>query len=327
MKAVRIHQFGGPEVLMLEDNLPIPVPGPGQVLIKVAVVGVNYSDPLHYGGNVPPGISVPVLPATPGFEVAGVIEQLGPGVSTLTVGTRVAASLEDGGYAEYALAPVPTVTPLPDDIDFAAATTLLIQGMTAYELVVKAAQVQAGERVLISPAAGGVGSLAVQLAKIAGAQVIALAGSQEKLDLLHSIGADFAFDYTRPDWVQNVMQATAGQGVNVLLDGVGGETAMQGMLCVGKLGRILFFGMASNRPMPPLNLLLLNSKELNIVGFGGPLNHPERIDEARQALIKYIQSKQLRPVIGQTFTLEEAATAQRALLQRQTVGKTVLNVN
>ncbi|MBA2681971.1 MAG: NADPH:quinone oxidoreductase family protein [Ktedonobacteraceae bacterium] len=326
MKAVRIHQFGGPEVLVLED-LPIPVPGPGQVLIKVAVAGVNYSDPLHYGGQVPPDIPVPVLPATPGFEVAGVIEQLGPEVSTPAVGMRVAASLEDGGYAEYAQAPVPTVTPLPDDIDFATVTTLLIQGMTAYELVVKAAQVQAGERVLIAPAAGGVGSLAVHLAKIAGAQVIGLAGSQEKLDLLQSIGVDFAFDYTRPDWVQNVLQATAGQGVNVLLDSVGGETAMQGMLCVGKLGRILFFGLASNRPMPPLNLLLLNSKEQQIVGFGGPLNHPERIHEARQALIKYIQSKQLRPIIGQTFALEEAATAQRALLQRLTVGKMVLSVS
>jgi NADPH2:quinone reductase len=313
-------------MLTLED-VPIPVPGPGQVLIKVAVAGVNYGDPLHYSGEVPPGMPVPILPATPGFEVAGVIEQVGPGVSTLAVGTRVAASLIDGGYAEYALAPVPTVTPLPDNIDFATATTLLIQGMTAYELVVKAAQVQAGERVLIAPAAGGVGSLAMQLAKIAGAQVIGLAGSQEKIDRLRSIGADFAFDYTHPDWVQHVLQATAGQGVNVMLDGVGGEIAMQAMLCVGKLGRILFFGLASNRPMPPLNLLLLNSKEQQIVGFGGPLNHPERINEARQTLIKYIRSQQLRPIIGQTFALEEAATAQRALLQRKTVGKTVLGVS
>ena len=209
MKAIEVAAFGGPEELKLVDK-PRPEPGPGQVLIEVKAAGINFADLLAREGKYPPG---PKPPFTPGMEAAGVVAALGEGVTAPAVGTRVMSFISAGGYAEYALAEAAQAVPLPDALDFAPATALLVQGLTAYFLLKRAAELKPGQSVLVNAAAGGVGSLAVQLAKLFGAgTVLGTASTPEKRELVKSLGADEAIDYTQPGWADAVKAATGGTG-------------------------------------------------------------------------------------------------------------------
>ena len=326
MHTIRIHQPGGPEVLQL-DELPTPAPGPGELLIKVAVAGVNYAD-LGMRAGMRFGPHQIDLPFTPGFEVAGTIAELGPGVDAPAIGARVVAVLDAGGYAEYAVATPDKLMIIPDGIDFITALTVfLVQGLTAYGVLHDAARIQPGESVLIQAAAGGVGSLAVQLARLAGARpVIAAAGSAGKRELALQLGAHHAIDYTRADWGGEVRALTGGRGVDVVLESVGGQVGAQSFQALAPLGRFIMFGASSGPIMPPLDLMQLNVLGQTVTGFGGPWIRPGAAARARAALAEYLAQDQLTIVRGASFPLAEAAAAHRAIAERGTTGKVILLV-
>lgn len=326
MQAIRIHHPGGPEVLEL-DTVPIPTPGAGQVLIKVAAAGVNYADTGMRAGMMF-GPHQTEFPFTPGFEVAGTVAALGPGVTTPAEGTRVVAVLDAGGYAEYAVADAARVLEVPAGVDFnTALTVFLVQGLTAYGVLHDAAKIQPGESVLVQAAAGGVGSLAVQLARLAGARpVIGAASSPAKRELVLRLGADHAIDYTRPGWVEQLRELTQGRGVDVVLESVGGEVGAQSFRALAPLGRFVMFGAASGPFRPPLDLMQLNVGGQSLVGYGGPWLRPGAAARGRAALAEYLERDQLQIVRSATFTLANAADAHRAIAERSTTGKVLLEV-
>lgn len=322
MKAIQMHATGSPEVLQIGE-LPIPSAGTGQLLIRVVVAGVNYAD---IGMRMGMFHGPQSLPVTPGFEVAGTVAAVGAEVVGFTEGQRVAAVLDAGGYAEYAVADAQRAFALPDDITFVDATALCIQGPTAHGVLYDAGQFTAGDAVLVQAAAGGVGSLAVQLAKLGGARtVIGTASTTEKRDLATSLGANTAIDYTQANWVDAVRAATDGRGVNVLLESVGGAVGAQAYGTLAPLGRIVIFGAASGRPASP-DMMQMNMLGLRISGFGGPWLRLGRAEAARAAMIAQIQAGKLRIVHGPSFALADAAPAQNAITSRESTGKVTLHI-
>ena len=326
MKAVRVHEPGGPEVMGLEE-IAVPVPGAGEVLVKVEVAGVNYADTGVRRGMAF-GPHQATFPITPGFEVAGSVAALGRGVEGVAEGARVVAVLEAGGYAEYAVAPANMVVEVAEGVDLGSATAaLLVQGITAYGILHDAARFRAGESVLVQAAAGGVGSLAVQLARLAGAgTIVGTAGSAEKRELALSLGADQVVDYGRGGWTDEVFEATGGRGVDVVLESVGGEAGSSAFACLAPLGRMVMFGAASGRPMPPPDLMQMNVKGLGLSGFGGPWIRSGRAEAARAEISHHLQRGDLRPVLSSSFLLANAAEAHRAVEGRVTAGKVTLLV-
>jgi NADPH2:quinone reductase len=247
MKAILIKSFGGPSVLQLVD-VATPAPGAREVLIRVGAAGVNFADTMQRSGVYP----LPtLLPAVMGGEVAGTVAAIGEEVEHLRPGDRVAA-FTGGGYAEYALAPAGQVFTLPAGLDFPVATALLVQGLTAQRLV---NSVPFGS-VLIHAAAGGVGSLAVQLARRKGARVIGLASGPEKRAWLEKLGADAVVDYTREQWTEKVLAATGGAGVDLVLETTGGSAGTRNVACLAPGGTMIVFGATSGQPT------LINAQEL-----------------------------------------------------------------
>lgn len=286
MKAIRIHETGGPEVMHLED-VEIPIPGQGEVLIKVAAAGVNYADLAQRRGAY---LTRTHTPMTMGFEAAGTIEALGPDTSAPPVGTRVMAFVE-GGYAEYAIAGASNIIPIPDNLDFTHAAAFAVQGLTAYQTLRESGRLQRGESVLVQAAAGGVGTLAVQLARLMGAgKVIGTASNEQKLDLVRRLGADAAINYTQDGWGEQVKKASGGRA--------------------------------------QFSAVQLMYKNLSVVGYWltAWMSRPDRIAAAAQELMQYLATGNLQIIVGQTFPLAEAAEAHRAIAQRRTTGKVVLLV-
>ncbi len=323
MKAIMMHEPGDPDVLKLEDATS-PEPEPGDVLIKVELAGVNYADTgMRRGMFHGPGAAA--MPITPGFEVSGTIAELGEDVEGFEENARVVAVLETGGYAEYAVAPVNSVVKVPEGVDYLQATALLVQGITAYGVLHDSARVQPGESVLVQAAAGGVGTLAVQLAKLAGAEtVLGTASTPEKRDLAESLGADQTMDYTQDGWVEEVLEATGGQGVDVVLESVGGEIGSQAYGCLAPLGRLVTFGAAAGEGMAPPDMWRLNMQGQTVSGYGGPWIRPGAADKAREEISDYLRLGELQVVEGPSFKLEAAAEAHRAVEGRATVGKVAL---
>ena len=311
-------------MLRLEE-VETPKPGAGEVLIRVEVAGVNYADAGVRRGMMG-GPHRATFPFTPGFEVAGTVVALGEGVALVEEGARVAAVLDSGGYAEYAVAKAGSVVKVPDGVDYAAATAaLLVQGLTAYGVLHDSARLEAGESALVQAAAGGVGSLAVQFAKLAGAHpVVGTAGSNEKRELITTLGADHAIDYTREDWVERVLEATGGEGVDIVLESVGGEVGAKAYDCLAPLGRLVTFGAASGEGLRPPDMWQLNLKGQTVSGYGGPWLRPGAAAAAREAISGYLRDGKLRIVNGGSFPLAEAASAHRAIEGRATTGKVLL---
>src|SRR3954452_7695411 len=246
MNAIRMHETGGVDVLRVEQ-VDTPAPGEGEVLIRVAVAGVNYTDVMARQGVYLSRERAPELPAVLGTEVAGVVTATGPGVPGELVGRRVIAFVH-GGYAEYAVAREDLLSELPANLDFAVAVSFLVQGVTAWQLLRDCGRLEAGQSVLVHSAAGGVGTLAGQLARTLGAAtVIATAGNPEKCALALELGADVALDYSEGDWPERVLEATGGRGVNVVLDAVGGEIGELSLGCLAPFGRLVVYGVASKR--------------------------------------------------------------------------------
>ncbi len=323
MKAIRINETGDPDVMHLEE-IERPVPKRGQVLIKIAAAGINYADLAQRQGQY---LTPTHVPMTMGFEAAGTVEQLGPDVTSPAVGTRVAAFVT-GAYAEYAVGVAATAVPIPDELDFNRAAALLVQGVTAYQLLHDSAQLQPGESVLVHAAVGGVGTLAVQLARLLGAgTVIGTASSEDKLDLARRLGANLGINYTDDSWPRQVREAIGGHGADVILEMVGGENIERNLQCLAPFVRMVVFGAASGQPstIAPTRLM---AKNQTITGYWltAWMSRPERVAHAIQQLLGYIAQRQLEVIVGETFPLARAVDAHRAIADRRTLGKVVLVV-
>ncbi len=316
MRAVQVTEFGGPEVLTPVD-LPDPVAGPGEVLIDVERVGVNYAD-THQAENS--YLAPAKLPLVPGGEVVGRTPD----------GKRVVALLNSGGgYAEKAAAPEVTTFPVPDGIDDLTALSMLVQGVTAWVLLRKNAHLEPGESVVVHAAAGGVGTIAVQLAKAWGAgRVIATASNDEKRALALELGADVAVDSRAEDMTATLLEANGGRRVDVVLDMVGGKTTDQSIAALAAFGRLAFYGMAGRESPKPLDLRNILGHSTTVSGMWLP--HVFRLPgnvfgTALTELFDLVLAGNLRAIPGGEYALTNARGAHEALRSRGTVGKLLLD--
>jgi len=315
MRAVLIDEWGGPEVLQLVDDQPEPEPGPGQRRIHVTTAGVNFAD-THARENA--YIAKYELPLVPGTEVAG----------TLDDGTRVVAMPHHGGYAEVAIADEQSIFPLPDGLGDHEALALLVQGLTAWHVYRTAAQLREGETVVVHSAAGGTGSLAVQLAKPMGAgRVIASASSPEKRDLVAQLGADAVIDSAPEDMTQRLLEANEGRPVDVVFDMAGGPVFDQSAEALAPFGRIVVYGIAS-REQNDLRTGRLMRKSRGVVGFWlmHCLERPETMmREPLRDLFERAARGEITPQLGNVYALTDVRTAHQDLVGRRTTGKLVLD--
>ncbi len=327
MRAIQMARFGGPEVLE-SVNQETPVPGPGELLVRVRVAGVNLSDTLMRQDRY---AITPALPSVLGTEAAGDVAAIGPGVAGWKLGDRVAAPLFAagsmfGGYAEYAVIPADYATALPDGIGYEVANALMVQGLTALYLTQQVNP--AGKSVLISAAAGGVGSLLVQLARRAGArQVIAAASSEAKLAFARSLGADAGVNYSSAAWVDAVRGATEGQGPDIIYESVGGPVTMQALAALAPHGNLVIYGALNIQrfQLGVPELLGLIFRNQSLTGFATtPLLTAERVRTGLTELFEMVRSGQLSVTVGGAYPLSQAAEAHRALEGRGTTGKIVL---
>ncbi len=314
MRAIQMTEFGGPEVLQLAE-LPKPEPGPGEVLIRVTRAGLNFAD-THTRTNS--YVRKATLPLIPGGEVAGVREDSGQ---------RVVALVGDGGYAEYAVAPRELVYPIPEELDDGAALAIIIQGLTAWHLYRTAARVGEGESVVVHSAAGGVGSLAVQLGRPLGAgRVIATASSADKRALALELGADVAIDAAPEGLTERLLEANDGREVDVVFEMAGGAVFDASYAALAPFGRIVVCGIASQQPNEVSTGSLLRHSR-SVVGFYlfHCLQRPGMFSDALFELFARAERGELRTVIGGTYPLERAAQAHIDLRERRTTGKLLLD--
>ncbi len=321
MKAIVFSELGGPEVLSLAE-VPKPAVQPGMVLVKVHAIGVNFADTLFRQGLYS---VVPKLPDTPGLEAAGVIEAVGDGVTSLRAGMRVAA-FASKTYAEYCLATPNQVVALPDGVTFADGAAFLIQGLTAYHLLHTADATGPGRTVLVHSAAGGVGILAVQLAKVAGARVLATVSSDAKADLVKAHGADAIINYAREKFADEALKLTDNRGVDLILDAVGKPTLTEGLRCLAPFGHLILYGRAGGAP-DPLGLFTLFPKSLKVSAFSLPTvirALPDKFRESADRCFALMREGRLQMHIGRTFPLAQAPDAHRYIQSRESTGKLII---
>jgi NADPH2:quinone reductase len=316
MRAIVQREQGPPHVLRCE-LVPAPEPGPGQVVVEVEIANITFIETQLRAGLAPNPALLPVLPAIPGNGVGGVVRSLGPGVDRVLLGLRVVTSTGGrGGYAEQAVAEAETLVAIPASLTTATAVALLADGRTALGLM-RTAAVASGETVLVESAAGGVGTLLVQLAHAAGARVVATASSPDKLALAGELGADVLADHTAPRWAESL------EPIDVVFDGVGGEIAAAAFELVRPGGRFLSFGLASGA-FARIDEQLAAAHDVALVRGARPT--PAESAELTRAALMLAAQGRLRPVVGQTFPLERAAEAHAAMESRTTLGKTLLIV-
>ncbi|HEV8066123.1 MAG TPA: NADPH:quinone oxidoreductase family protein [Planctomycetaceae bacterium] len=324
MKAVVCRAFGPPESLTLED-VPDPQPAEGQVLIDVYAAGLNFPDVLQIAGKYQ---FQPPFPFTPGAEVAGVVAEVGPGVVGVKKGDRVMGMTGIGGMAERAVAAADSVNSIPEGMDFAQASGFELVYGTSYYALKQRGQLKSGETLLVLGASGGVGLAAVEIGKAFGARVIAAAGSDEKLQVAKSHGADVLVNYSEASLKDQIKELTGGKGADVIYDPVGGELFDQATRSINWNGRLLVVGFASGTiPKFPVNLALL--KGCQIVGvFWGDFKRrePENYRQNVRELCDLFKAGKLKPLVSREFPLAEYAAALTMFVNRQAVGKIVLRV-
>lgn len=322
MRAMVVSEWCEPKELRLVE-LPDPVAGPGQVAIDVRAISCNFFDILMVQGRYQVR---PPFPFSPGGEVAGVVRAVGPGVDSVRAGDRVFAMLAWGGYATIALAPAAGATAMPAGMPFEHGAGFGIVYLTSYLGLVHRARLQPGETLLVHAAAGGVGLTAVQIGRALGARVLATAGSERKLAIAREHGAEAAFDYRSPEWVERVKEATGGRGADVVYDPVGGEVFDLSAKCIAFGGRLLVIGFASGRvPSVQTSRLLLKNFSVVGMGLGGfQRQAPRLVAEATRALLDLYERGAIRPVVSATFPLSEAAAALDEIASRRSVGKVLL---
>lgn len=338
MRQAWIRRLGGPEVLEIREAAD-PEPRDGEVRIRVAAAGVNFADVLIRIGIYP---DAPPLPAVIGYEVSGIVDRVGPGVEDFGEGTRVAAFTPNyGGYSDTVVVPAGEVVRIPDDVDLHKAAAVPVNYVTAWLMLIHAASLQPGERVLIHSVAGGVGQAALQICRWRGARVIGTA-SQGKHESLRGLGVESCIDSSLAAFAPEVMRLTDGQGVDIALDGVGGGSFAQSYRCLAPLGRLCVFGVSAMVPgarrslaavakgwlaMPRFNPLSLLQDNKAVLGFSmGRLRHKAglRIAALKEILL-LVGNGTFEPVIDSTFPLERAGEAHERLQSRGTFGKVLLS--
>ena len=322
MKAVRVHQNGGPEALRYED-VDIPVPGAGEVLVRHAAIGLNFLDVYYRSGLYPPPNG---LPLTPGGEAAGVIETVGAGVTELHKGDRVAYTTPLGAYAEKRVISADRVVRVPDGVTDEQAAAMMLKGLTAAYLLLRTYKVQKGETVLFHAAAGGVGLLFGQWAKHLGATVIGTAGSPDKVELALAHGFDHVIDYRKQEFVAEVNRLTDGRKCDVVYDSVGKDTFAGSLDCLRPLGMLVSFGQSSG-PIPPFNLAVLSQKGslfLTRPTLFSYIAKRRELESLSAALFDVVAKGIVDVKINQRFALADAGKAHEALEARKTTGTTIL---
>lgn len=312
MKAIQITKFGGPEVMQFVE-LPEPVAGKDEVVLDVTAIGINYAD-THQTENS--YLSAQKLPLTPGIEVTGTYE-----------GKRYLAPVSSGGYAERALANRNSLIEIPDGVTDGQALCMLVQGSTAWHILKTVGHLKAGETVVVHAAAGGVGSVAIQLAKLWGAKVIAVTSNDEKKKLAKELGADEVIDSDTDQLKAALLAANGGKPVDLVLEMVGGKTTDISLEVLAPFGRLIVYGMASRTPGTSINPASLMGGSKTITGFwlAHCFGSKELLNDVIDELFALVIQGKLKPVIGATFPLSEAINAHKAMLARSTVGKIVLN--
>lgn len=320
MKAIRVHEFGGPDVLKYED-LPVPEPSAGEARVKIEAIGLNYIDIYQRTGIYPME-----LPFTLGREAAGVVDAVGADVTEVKKGDRVAYAMVPGSYSEYAVLPAKRLVPLPKGLDTRTAAAAMLQGMTVHYLTHTTYALKKGERALIHAAAGGVGLLLIQVAKRLGATVYGTVSTEEKARLAKEAGADEVILYNQTDFAAEVKKLTKDLGVHVVYDSVGKDTFENSLDCLRPRGYMVLFG-ASSGAVPPFNLATLAGKGSLFVTRPSlahyTIDRKELLQRAND-LFNWITSGELKLRISQTFPLAEAAEAHRQLESRKTTGKVLL---
>jgi len=320
MKAVRIHRYGGPEVMQLEE-LPMPTPGPGQALVRVEAAGVNFMDIYQRTG-----IYQISLPAALGQEGAGTVEAVGTSVADVAVGDRVAWSNIQGAYADHALVPAERLVRLPSGLDTRDGAAAMLQGMTAHYLAFSTAPLAADDTCLVHAAAGGVGQLLCQLLKMRGVRVIGTVSTEVKAQVAREAGADEVILYSELDFEHETQRLTDGQGVTVVYDSVGRDTFDRSLNCLRRRGYLVLYG-ASSGPVAPVDPQVLAAK--GSVWLTRPtLVHytatRSELCQRAEELFGWIAAGKLRLRVDRTLPLAEAAEAHRALAGRETMGKVLL---
>lgn len=319
MRGIQVRRYGGPEVLEWVE-MPLPEPGPGEARVRIEAAGVNYIDIYHrtglYGGG---------LPFTPGMEGAGTVDAVGPGVTEVAVGDRVAYAMARGSYAEYHVVPVRQLVKIPEGVPARDAAAVMLQGMTAHYLAHSTFPLKEGDRALVHAAAGGVGLLLIQMAKARGATVYGTVSTEEKAQLAREAGADEVILYTRTDFQQEIQRLTGGRGVDVVYDSVGQATYEKSLASLRPRGYLVLFGQSSGA-VPPIDPLRLSAGSyfLTRPSLGPYVATREELEWRAHDCFRWIRDGQLKLRIGGTFPLAEAAEAHRRLEGRQTVGKLLL---
>jgi len=321
MKAIRIHQTGGPEILSYED-VELALPGPGQVVVRHAAIGVNFIDTYHRSG-----LYKLSLPSGLGSEAAGTVEAIGEGVTGFKPGDRAAyCTAPIGAYAEAHVVPAEKLIHLPDEIGFDVAAAAMLKGLTAQYLLKQTFAVQPGQTILLHSAAGGVGLIAGQWAKHLGAMVIGTVGSDAKIPLAEANGCELVLNLHHDDWVAKVKEVTGGKGVPVVYDSVGKDTFEGSLDCLSPRGLMVSFGNSSGA-VPPFSPALLSQKG-SLYLTRPTLFHYAATPEALQAmaddLFAVIGSGAVKIAVNQRFPLAEARAAHEALHSRKTTGATIL---
>ena len=321
MKAIRVKEFGGPEAMRLEE-VSTPQPGSGQVLVRMHAIGVNPVESYIRAGKY---ARLPALPYTPGNDGAGVVEQVGPGVTEFKPGARVytAGSLS-GTYAEFALCKTEQVHPLPANVSFAQGAAMGTPYATAYRGLFQRAEARPGETVLVHGASGGVGTAAVQLARARGLRVFGTAGSDEGRKLAREQGAHEVFDHRTPDHFEQIMSATGGRGVDVIVELLASVNLGKDLTIMAKGGRVAIVGSRGRVEIDPRDTM---QRDVDLRGMVMPNTSPAEMASIHAALVAGLENGTLRPVIGKEFPLADATQAHRAVMEPGAMGKIVLRTS
>jgi NADPH2:quinone reductase len=321
MKAIRIHSLGGPEVLQFED-VPEPQPKEGEAVVRIEAAGLNFID-CYFRTGLYKG---PALPFTLGQEAAGTVTAVGAGVTEVAVGDRVAYTSVQGAYAELAAVPAARLVKLPAGVTTRQGAAIMLQGLTAHYLACSTFSLKEGDVCLVHAAAGGVGQLLCQVAKIRGARVLGTVSTEEKAVLARTAGADEVIRYDQVDFAAEVKRLTGGHGVQVVYDGVGRATFDKGLDSLARRGMMVLFG-ASSGPVPPFDLSILNPKGSLYVtrpSLGHYIATTEELQRRAEDVLGWIAEGRLKVNIGLELPLAQAAEAHRALEGRRTTGKVLL---
>ena len=322
MKAIRVHEFGGPEVLRLEE-VPTPHPGSGEVLVRIHAIGVNPVETYIRAGTY---ARLPALPYTPGNDCAGVVEQVGPDVNEFKPGDRVytGGSLAGSTYAEFTLCKTAQAHPLPGNVSFAQGAAMGTPYATAYRGLIQRADARPGETVLVHGASGGVGTAAVQLARARGLRVFGTAGTDEGRKLVREQGAHEVFDHHAPDHFEQIMKATSGRGVDVIVELLANVNLGKDLTILAKGGRVAIIGSRGRVEIDPRDTM---QRDVDLRGMVLPNTPRAEMASIHAALVAGLENGTLRPVIGKEFPLAEAAQAHRAVIEPGTIGKIVLRTS